>query len=308
MRVIRKIQKRKGTKPTRAKRDRTGEVKRSLPCCGKNPKNCDCRVPGKVVRAELNVVKQHFKDAPLISAADTTDVSVFQRLLGERLAEASLWFVFALAALHALFNQEDVWASFLLKQVVDFSNESVDFKALQMVLHSFLKKKKIIRSSNYYSVTLRKWRHGPLDTWQKVPKSRSARDALMARLVFASVPHPLWTLYEAAPSRDYWKAANVMFQSAVSDVSKGIMADYMHKCVLDRVFAVRDIDPGMISWWPLNCPAYVNGLGKIFGDSLSSEEDKFLALMYVYKQLRRVRSSSVPDTLAHLCWHMKDSR
>ena len=77
---MRKLRKRRVRINTvRASRDRTGEVKRSLPCCGKNPKNCGCEPPGKVNRAALNALTKHYKETELISFDDTTDVSVFKR-------------------------------------------------------------------------------------------------------------------------------------------------------------------------------------------------------------------------------------
>ena len=38
-------------------------VKRSLPCCGKNAKNCVCKLPGRVNRIALKKVKKHYADS-----------------------------------------------------------------------------------------------------------------------------------------------------------------------------------------------------------------------------------------------------
>ena len=235
-------------------------------------------------------MKKHYKESELICPEDTTDVSVFRGRLRQLFIDAAtpMWYICAIAFLHALFNQETVLEAFLNEDVINIAKKTIDFGNLLRVLRRFHAKNLITRSSNYYSVTLRKYLSVTLHkwndngTWKDPPASAAERDALMAKLIFQCVPIPLWDLYEAAPSRDYWKAANLMWQHNIHHVSKGIANDYMHKCALDRVFSVVDIDPGTVSWWPCDCPAYKHGIAKVFGDL--PHEDFYGALMYIYKE------------------------
>ena len=161
-----------------------------------------------------------------------------------------------------------------------------------------------MRSSNYYSVTLRSFSTDGGYTWLDPPSDPVRRDVLMAKLMFSAVPRKCWTLYENAPSRDYWTACHVTFQENLRQRSKGICDHYMHKCALDRFFSVRHIDPGTVAWWPTRCPAYHNAYKELWRNL--PEDKQFAALMVIYKRLRQVRCCSVPVALSHTCWLMRD--
>ena len=115
------------------------------------------------------------------------------------------------------------------------------------------------------------------------------RDALMARIVWIAVPRSVFDLYDQQPSRDLWHAAHATFQENLSKTASGICAHYMHKCALDRVFSVRRIDPGTVSWWPTRCPSYIDAYKKLWPNRTLREDEHFDALALM--QELRTRSA-----------------
>ena len=93
---------------------------------------------------------------------------------------------------------------------------------------------------------------------------------------------------------------------------QGVLNHYYMKCTLDRVFAVRDIDYGTISWWPTNCPAYVYWYKLLYPNRCSrarfNEDEKFQILCAIFRKLNKTYyGSTFPNALAQTCWKMKES-
>ena len=78
----------------------------------------------------------------------------------------------------------------------------------------------------------------------------------------------------------------------------GCFSHYYLKCSLDRVLAVRTIDPGTISWLPTECPAYLDWYKLLYPDRTLSSDEKFQVLCKTYVTLNRCRNCSIPDALA----------
>ena len=55
------------------------------------------------------------------------------------------------------------------------------------------------------------------------------------------------------------------------------MAHYHMKCCLDRLFAVRNINHGTISWWPTQCPSYTTWYKELYAASKDFDEDDHTA-------------------------------
>lgn len=144
------------------------------------------------------------------------------------------------------------------------------------------------------------------DTWKSAPTDPAKRDALTARLVWLSVPRACCDCYEESPSRDFWKACLVTFQENMNRRLKGVCHDYMLKCALDRLFAVRNIDPGTVSSWPLECNSYLKTYQTLW--TALPEEQRFAALMFIVKQLKQIRNCTIPMALAQTCWLMKNDK
>ena len=108
------------------------------------------------------------------------------------------------------------------------------------------------------------WSYYDGRAWQDAPAESAERDSLMARLVYESVPRECMNMLEFRPSRDLWEVANRQWSENVRLRVRGL-GPYWHKCTLDRVLCVRPLPVVYLSWWPVQCPAYLHALGNIWG-------------------------------------------
>ena len=88
---------------------------------------------------------------------------------------------------------------------------------------------------------------------------------------------------------------------------------YYLKCTWDRLFAVRDIDHGSISWWPTDFKAYVHWYGVLYPNRCSrarfNETQQFQILCAIYRKLNATINNSMSATaLAQTCWMMKENK
>ena len=129
------------------------------------------------------------------------------------------------------------------------------------------------------------------------------RAVLACKLVGeAAMPGACLALYEKNPSRDFWKASMLTWLEQVHSKCAGCFNHYYLKCSLDRAFAVRAFSPATISWWPTECPAYLNWYKLLYPDRSLTSEEKFQVLCATYIALNRKRHCSIPDALAQTCW------
>ena len=184
----------------------------------------------------------------------------------------------------------------------------MDWKRLHNVIARAKARKQLTRSSNFYSVTLKDVVLQSGHNKMEMPTDPVARDVLACRLVgFESLPLAVCDLYDATPSRDFWKAMLQEWLLQVKGKCLGALDHYYMKCCLDRLFAVRQIDHGTISWWPTKCPSYTKWYEALYAIEKSfNEEEKFQILCATYRKLNAARSCTFPEALAQTCWHYKE--
>ena len=92
----------------------------------------------------------------VLAVADTTDVSVFANATrANELVPLPAWGLFTLAALHAVFNQREVWEAFIEEGIVSYSDPGwLNEAAITSLLRRFRRKGKNTRSSNYRAIRL----------------------------------------------------------------------------------------------------------------------------------------------------------
>jgi hypothetical protein len=141
---------------------------------------------------------------------------------------------------------------------------------------------------------------------RQIPTNGVEQDVLACRIVGVdAMPAATCDLYDAQPSRDLWKAIMLTWLENVHKMCAGCFNVYYLKCTLDRLFAVRNIDHGTISWWPLTCPAYQAWYERLYpGKDLSSEE-MFQVLCKTYITLNQCKTCTFTDALAQTCWLKK---
>ena len=131
---------------------------------------------------------------------------------------------------------------------------------------------------------------------------------LACKLVgFAAMPSAVCDLFDAAPSRDLWKAMLLQWLRQVGSTCTGVFGHYYMKCCLDRLFAVKQINAGIISWWPTQCSSYRTWYDKLYANSKDfNEEERFQILCVIYRRLNRTRLCTFPEALAQTGWSMNE--
>jgi len=257
-------------------------------------------------KSHLNALKRRFAKTPLCTAQDTTDVSTFQTLMAEHCQTLPLQVLLAYAHTHVVFNQDHLLRSFIERKAFLFKPPWFNWQLLQSIVKKSKQKGQRVRSSNYRSTILKKIRlprHIGKARLLQSNDDTAERAVLACRLVGEdAMPGACLALYEKNPSRDFWKASMLTWLEQVHSKCAGCFNHYYLKCALDRAFAVRAFSPATISWWPTECPAYLNWYKLLYPDRSLTTEEKFQVLCATYIALNRKRHCSIPDALAQICW------
>ena len=99
------------------------------------------------------------------------------------------------------------------------------------------------------------------------------------------------------------------WKQQASSRASGAFAHYYMKCCLDRLFSVRPICHGTISWWPTECPSYKKWYKMLYPHQRLDDDTKFQILCAIYLKLNTIATSgncSFPNALAQTCWDLKE--
>ena len=181
---------------------------------------------------------------------------------------------------------------------------------LAKVIHAAKAREQLIRSSNYYSATLRRVVLQSGHKSVKAFKNLIERDVIACKIIGQdALPHAICELYDANPSRDLWKGMLLEWRRQASSRASGAFGDYYMKCCLDRLFSVRQICHGTISWWPIERLSYKKWYRILYPKQRLDADSKFQVLCAIYLKLNTISTSgncSVPNALAQTCWHLKE--
>ena len=272
--------------------------------------NCTCRPPSGMKRKQLTSLAERFAETSLYSVRDTTDVSAWQAHMQPVAEQLPLRVLLAYAHAHVVFNQEPLLNKFIDRTAFLFKAPWFDWPLLQSIVQKHKSTGNVCRSSNYRSTTLRQVvLQSHRGTPRQKPTNAAARDALACRIVGVdAMPAAICDLYEAQPSRDLWKAIMVTWLEQVHRMCTGCFNDYYLKCTLDRLFAIRKIDHGTISWWPTMCPAYQEWYKRLYPGKNLSPEEKFQVLCTTYSTLNIWKTCTFTEALAQTCWAEMDRK
>ena len=285
-------------------------VHRNRPCCGRRYDLCQCKPPEGLNKERLDALAKRFLETPLSTVGDTTDVSAWKDLMQDRSTFLPTSVLLGYAYVHVVFNQTHLLRAILEENAFTFESPWVDWIKLRTIVERAKARQLTIRSSNFYSTTLRDIMPQSGFERAEVPKNPVDRDVLACKIVgFDAVPAVVCELYDRAPSRDLWKAMLQQWLAQAHNLCKGAMADYYMKCCLDRLIAVRGIDHGTISWWPTGCPSYIAWYKPLLPNGQCvHEEDRFRVLCFIYRRLNSVRSCTIAEALAQTCWSVKEEK
>ena len=255
----------------------------------------------------LSELAKRFLTTPLNTVADTTDVSAFQELMEDRCKKLPIAVILTYAFIHVVFNQRHILEAMIKNKVLGNGKPWVHWDRLAKVVRAAKARGQLARSSNYYSSTLKRVVLQSGHKKADVPKDSVERDVLACKLIGQdALPHAICELYEANPSRDLWKGMLQEWLRQVSSRASGAFGHYVMKCCLDRLFAVKPICHGTISWWPTECPSYKDWYKILYPKQQLDEDAKFQVLCAIYQKLNAAHNCSFPDALAQTCWSMKE--
>ena len=105
------------------------------------------------------------------------------------------------------------------------------------------------------------------------------------------------------PSRQGWTACTQDFLAALCQHTQGCFAAYSLKLTLDGVLLSQPCLEKVVSWWPIQCPAYEATLPELYSECSRTQEDLFLAGCYFHQCLKvSFPKFFLRDSLAQICW------
>ena len=316
------VRRRANTKSQRARRQKLAKTKRVMlqsgqarqraglrqhrPCCGRHSQNCTCKAPKGMNKKPLTALIKRFTETDLCTVADTTDVGPWQEIMQDRCKNLPMRAILGYSQIHVTFNQEHLLKQFVEDKAFLFKKPWVDWERLAQIVAQAKKHGMVVRSSNYYSTTLKKVLLQSGLKPAKMPTDPVSRDVLACQIVDAALPRACCDLYDARPSRDHWQAMLEEWLQQIRSKCRGPFSHYYLKCCLDRLFAVKRIDHGTISWWPVTCPAYDEWYKLLYPNRTLSRQEKFQTLCITYAVLNRKKHCTFTDALAQTCWVHKE--
>ena len=105
--------------------------------------------------AAVKKFQRYLLHSDVLSVADTTGVSVFANATrANEVVPLPASCLFKFAALHAVFNQREIWEAFIEEGIVSYSDRSIKEAAITSLLRRFKRNGKKTRSSNYRAIHL----------------------------------------------------------------------------------------------------------------------------------------------------------
>ena len=108
--------------------------------------------------AAVTKIQRYLLESNVLSVADTTDVSVFaDAARANGVVPLPTSCIFKFVALHAVFNQQELWEAFIDEGIVSYSDRSIKEAGIPSLLRRFKRNGKIARSSNIGRFTCSKF-------------------------------------------------------------------------------------------------------------------------------------------------------
>ena len=105
--------------------------------------------------AAVTKIQRYLLESDVLSVADTTDVSVFaDAARANEVVPLPTSCLFKFVALHAVFNQQELWEAFTAEGIVSYSDRSIKEAGIPSLLRRFKRNGKKTRSSNYRAIQL----------------------------------------------------------------------------------------------------------------------------------------------------------
>ena len=312
--------KRRVAKPTRRKRS-YGSAKhdaRHIPvnCCGRRKNNCICFAHGRGLEISRSFKREQFQPVPakvrssrIQSWRDTADMPAYKRQIGWNASMRYSW-LFPIAFMWRHFSNEQFWDALQDIGAV-IQNQQPDFILIEKVMRAFQAKKVSYHGGLFFSAcALQKYRFGSTEEpeeWQICDASHDfITKEILALKVMWHVANNVQRQYDSLqrnPTRQCWKACTKHFLATLQEHTKGCFAAYSLKIALDGVLISQPCLEKVVSWWPMECTAYVEELPKLYPECAKNQDDLFIAACHFHQCLKTsLPKFKLNDSLAQTCW------
>ena len=314
--------KRSVAKPTRRKRPNTRSAakptSRHIPvnCCGRRKNNCICFAHSRGLEISRSFKRKQFQPIPaqvrssrIQTWRDTSDMPAYMRQIGWNASMRYSW-LFPIAFMCRHFANEQFWGALQDIGAV-LQNQKPDFILMEKVMRAFQAKKVSYHGGLFFSAcVLKEYRFGSAEKpeeWQICDASHDfvTREILALKVMWhvASSVQRHYDSLQRNPTRQCWKACTENFLATLREHTKGCFAAYSLKIALDAVLLSRPCLDRVVSWWPMECTAYVEQLPKIYPECGKNQDDLFIAACHFHQCLKTsLPKFRLTDSLAQTCW------
>ena len=286
-------------------------------CCGRRKQDCVCFQRNRGLEIAKSFQKKLFQPIPakiiksdIQTWRDTVDMTAYSKQIIWTSSTRYSW-LFPIAFMWRHFSNEQFWEA-LQKLGAIKRNSEPNFELVEQTMREFKKKNVPYHGGLFYSGSLlTHYRFcnasEPESKWKKCNKSQDfIHREILALQIMWQVAATLKTHYatlQRHPTRQCWKACTEGFLAALRLHTKGIFADYSLKIALDGVLLSQPSLEKVVSWWPMDCPAYRDMLPTLYPESSKTQEDLYLAGCHFHQQLKiTLPKFFLRDSLAQICW------
>ena len=126
---------------------------------------------------------KRFMETDLCAVSDTTDVGPWQEIMQDRCETLPTRVILGYSHIHMTFNQEQLLKQFVEHKAFLFKKPWVDWERLAQIVTRAKKRGMPVRSSNYYSTTLKEVLPQSGLKQAKIPTDPVSRDVLACQIV-----------------------------------------------------------------------------------------------------------------------------
>ena len=304
-------------KPTQWKRQKK-PMSRHIPlnCCGRRKQRCICFTKGRGLEISRSFKHKKFDSLPpqvlksrIQTWRDTGDMPGYMRQIGWRASMRYSW-LFPIAFVWRHFDNEEFWDALQTIGAV-LQNQPPNFALMEQVMRAFQARNVPYHGGIFFSASaLTKYRYGSAAKPAKWQECEATQDfitkEILALKVMWHVAISFKQVYDSLqrnPTRQCWRAATEKFLAALQEHTKGIFAAYSLKIALDAVLLSQPCLETVVSYWPMECTAYMNELPKLYPNCRKKQDDLFLAGCHFHQRLKAsFPKSFLRDSLAQTCW------
>ena len=223
-------------------------------------------------------------------------------------ASCSYDVLFPLAFCWRIFSNGHFWSALLQVKAVSASSPPA-WSKIRAVMEIFSAENQTWYSGLFYSGNkLIKFRYALTDQWQcctacKMDDIDRLLEAMKIVWFVANTMKEAFQDFQSKPTQAGWRTCTQTFLQEVRSRTSGMFNDYSLKKALDGILISQPRLEKVVSYWPMNCPAYQKQLPLLYPGIQCTQEELYTAACHYHRQIKVVLPKfRLADSLAQLCW------